>query len=131
MSTGYIKLARGTTLGTEDPGLVAKPASGATITLWSSASNQNSSFGGPRFKRLIVSIYSSHASAASGLAFQESHDGTNWRDLVSYSISATTYTRSDVAVAAPYVRVRYTNSANTLTTWEMSVLGDCCDRAAA
>lgn len=128
MSSGYVLLRRGVTTVAAGSGEQAKPASGATITLFTSADNQNSSYGGPRFKRLIVNIYSSHASAASGLKFQESVNGSDWRDLVSYSISATTYTKNIVAVSAPYVRVTYENSANTLTTWEMSVLGDVEER---
>jgi hypothetical protein len=135
---GYVQLARGVlTPPTPNPeGYIAAPGSGATITLWQSAptpSNDRRSIGpnrGRRFKRLVVNIYSSHASAVNGLAFQESQDETNWRDVVTYTIAATTYTKNYVAVSAPFVRVVYTNSAAVLTAWEMSVLGDAYERAA-
>lgn len=121
---GYALLIRGVTTVTAGTGEQAAPTSGETKTLWASNLSVNSSFSGPRWKRLICGIFSSHASAASGLQFDESNDGTTWRNLVSYSVSATIYTKSIVAVSAPYVRVVYVNSANTLTTWEMSILGD-------
>ena len=108
---------------------VTAPGSGATITLWSSAGNLVQATGGARYKRIIVNVYASHVSAASGLQFDESVDNTNWRNVVSYTIAATTYTKSFVAVAAPFVRVRYVNSANVLSTWEMTVLGDQDERA--
>lgn len=120
----YDLLARGVTTAPSSGGTITKPASGATITLWTSADNQNSTNGGRRYKRLALSLYSSHASGASGVSFEESIDGSNWRTLVQYTLSATTYTKYYVAVSAPFVRVRYTNSANTLTTWEMSLFGD-------
>lgn len=110
-------------------GAVAAPASGATITLWSSSGNVVQATQGARYKRLVINVYASHLSAASGLQIDESVDNSNWRNVVSYSIAATTYTKSYVSVSAPFVRVRYVNSANTLSTWEMSVLGDQQERA--
>ena len=111
-------------------GAVAAPGSGATITLWSSAGNISVATQGARWKRIIVNLEVSHASAANGLQFDESADGTNWHNVVSYSIAATpTYTKSYVSVAASFVRVRYVNSANVLTMWRMEVLGDQMERA--
>lgn len=134
---GYIQLARGvlTPPQPNPEGYVAAPGSGATITLWQSAPTPNTdrrSIGpnrGRRFKRLVVNVFSSHLSAANGLVFQESQDEVNWRDLITYSIVAVTYTKNYVAVSAPFVRVTYANSANVLTAWEMSVLGDAYERA--
>lgn len=105
---------------------VAAPGSGATVTLWLSTDNSRLAMQTARVKRLIINVYSSHASAANGLQIDESNDGgpTNWRNVVSYTVAATTYTKNYVAVSAPYVRVRYVNSANLLTTWEYSVLTD-------
>lgn len=105
------------------------PASSATVTLWASNSNITSTTGASHYKRLVINNYSSSASAANGLQIDESFDGTTWYNVVSYSISATTYTKSYVSVAAPYVRVRYVNSANTLTTWGAVVVGDRSERA--
>lgn len=128
---GYVALRRGVLAPATGSGEQDDPASGATITIWASNSNVGSSYSGSRWKRLELSIYSSHASDTNGVKFEESHDGTNWRTLVEYTLSATTYTKYDVAVSAPYVRVRYVNSANTLTAWEMSLFGDTEERAAA
>lgn len=103
---------------------VAAPGSGSTIVLWSSAGNISQATQGARYKRLIININSSAASAANGLQVDESEDGTNWDNLVSFSIAANTRTKNFVVVGAPFVRVRYVNSANVLSTWRMSVLGD-------
>lgn len=129
---GFTVLRRGAlTVGASNPGDLAAPASGATQTIWSSDSNHNGQRGGARFKRLILNLYSSHASATDGVKVQESSDGgTTWRTLVDETLAATTYTKYDVAVSAPAVRVTYENSASTITTWEMSLLGDTCERGA-
>lgn len=125
----YVLLARGlTTDPSSGEANVTKPGSGSTITMWQSADNRNSTFGGARFKRLILDIYSSHASGSSGLKFQESMDGTTYRDLVTYTVSATTKTKYYVSVAAPFLKVAYTNSANVLTTWEFVLYGDTEER---
>lgn len=108
---------------------IAAPGSGSTITLWSSAGNYPSATLGARYKRVIVGVYSSAASAGSGLQFDFSVDNTNWRNYVSFSVSATTFTMNYVAAAAPFVRVRYVNSASVLTTWEMWVIGDQSERS--
>jgi len=105
------------------------PGSGATTTLWASNTNGGSAEQGARYKRLIINVYSSHASAASGLQIDESEDGTSWDNLVSYSVSATTYTKNYVSVGAPFLRVRYVNSANVITTWRIGILGDQNERA--
>lgn len=128
-------LARGTAVAAPaGTGQISAPASGQTITLWASSPGGDQQLAGTkpsgvRWKRIIVNIYASHASAASGLDFQESVDGVTFRTNTAYSISATTYTKNIVSMSAPFLRVRYTNSANPLTTWEMSVIGDEYDRA--
>src|SRR5690348_10468271 len=108
---------------------VAAPGSGATITLWSSVGTAGTA--GSRYKKIIVNIYSSAASGTNGLVIAESNDGgTNFRTVTAVTVAATTYTKTYVTVSAPIIKVSYTNSANVLTTWEMSVLGDQQDRAA-
>ena len=110
-------------------GGIATPGSGATITLWSSSANGESATIGARHKRLIVGVYSSAASAASGLQFDVSVDATNWINLTSFSVSATTLSMNYVSTAAPFLRARYVNSANVLTTWYAWVIGDQTERA--
>jgi len=115
---------------------VAAPASGATVTLWLSTDDRKPQQTA-RLKRLIVNVYSSHVSATDGLQIDECHianaDGTpvstSWRNVVSYTVAATTDTKNYISVSAPFLRVRYVNSANALTTWEYSVLTDENERA--
>lgn len=128
-------LARGTAVAAPvGTGQISAPGSGASITLWESnpaatqQQLQGRQPGGARFKRLIVNIYASAASGTNGLDIQESQDGASWRTNTAYTINATTYTKNIVSVSAPFLRVRYTNSASVLTTWEMSVIGDEYDR---
>jgi len=124
---GYTVLAE---LGLATTGKVAAPGSGATITLWSSIGNNPAAGKGSRYKMLVMNIYSSHASAASGLVISESSDkGVTWDSLATASVSATTYTKTYTKVSAPDVKVEYTNSANVLTTWRGSVLGDPMERS--
>jgi hypothetical protein len=122
--------AKWVTGGTAIQGMVVAPGSGATITLWDSGGASVGASQGTRYKRVIVNVFASAASAASGLSFQESHDdGTNWDELVAFSILATTYTKNTVAMSAPRLRVRYTNSASVLTTWRGGVIVDEYDNA--
>lgn len=130
-------LARGAITVPAGSGLVAKPGSGATITLWTSQNTANQATGtadtstpnGYRFKRLIINVLTDQNSAASGLVVQESDDGTNWNTLTSASVVAGTRTKLYVSVAAPDVRVQYTNIAAVLGVWQMSILGDEYERA--
>ena len=124
---GYQVLAK---LGLATTGKVDKPASGATITLWSSTTNGTKG-AGRHYKGVYINIFSSHASAANGLTVEESSDeGTTWDAVATgTSISATTYTKTYVKVSAPEVRVRYANSASVVTTWRGSVMGDLMERS--
>ena len=119
---GYVLLARGVLSATAGTGQISAPARGATLTLLSTSTTNSAE--GTRWKKLILSAYSSHVSAADGVLFEESIDGTNYRTLVSYTLAATTYTKYYVTVSAPILRVKYTNSANTLTAFELSLMGD-------
>lgn len=133
---GYVQLARGvlTPPQPNPEGFVAAPGSGATIVLWQSSNDANDrrargANAGRRKKRLVINVFASAASAVNGLNIQESQDGTNFRDLVSFTVAATTYTKNYIAVSAPFLKVNYTNTAAVLTAWEMSVLGDDYERA--
>jgi hypothetical protein len=107
---------------------VAQPASGATVTLFNSTANSGAIGRGARFKTLVVNVQSSHDSAANGLVIEESDDdGVTWTAIYTKSYVAATDLRFKVrtgAISAPELRVRFTNSANALTTWRFSVLGD-------
>jgi len=127
---GYIELARCATAAVAGTGIQAAPGSSATITAWSSENNNDSAGRGNRYKRLAVGAYSSHVSATDGLKFEEKINST-WRTLVTYTLAATTYTKYYIATSAPAVRVRYVNSANVLTEFDLVVLGDTEERTAA
>jgi hypothetical protein len=129
-SGGQLCVARGKLSTSTGDGFIAAPGSAATITLFDSGADNSVSTVGAAVKRVIVNIYASAASAASGLTFDETHDnGTNWRNVVSYTVAANTYTKSYVSMSAPRIRVTYTNTAAVLTAWEMGVLIDGKERA--
>lgn len=129
----YVMLRQGGLTATAGTGRQAAPGSGATITLFDSNANNPGAQRGSRWRRLISRIKSSHISAVDGLKFQESYDGTSWDTLIAYTVPATTaavpYSVYSVAVAAPNVRVTYENSANVLTTWQMTLEGDTEERS--
>jgi hypothetical protein len=131
-------LARWILAGTAAQGYIPAPGSAATITIWDSGSNEGaqqlqgaSNVKGVRFKRLIMESTTSHDSGASGVVFQSSSDnGTNWDTIVSYTDTAAGAPNIHyVSVSFPRVRVRYTNSANVLTAWRGSLVGDEYERA--
>lgn len=133
-------LAKWITGGTAANGYIVAPTSGQTITIWDSGSNElpsrvgssaNNSRG-TRWKRLIMSSTASHDSGTNGVSFEMSFDnGTNWDVIVTYTDTAAGAPNIHyVSVpGAPRLRVRYTNSANTLTTWRGSLVGDEYERA--
>lgn len=115
-----ILLQRGNLTGTG--GAQAAPGNGATITILDS-SLQTQWITGLTPDRVQLNIFSSHDSGASGVTFESSFDrGANWR-----SQSAQTYTNASGATTYDYlmkgghVRIKYVNSANVLTAWEMEV----------
>ncbi len=111
-------------------GQKAAPGSGSTITLWASNLNNAAGDKGARYKMFVINIYSSAASAASGLVISESSDkGATWDSLSTASVSATTYTKTYFKASAPDIKIEYTNSAAVLTTWRGSVLGDAMERS--
>lgn len=136
MMTGQIILARWTGL-TSVNGSVAAPGNGSTITIFDSgttvAGQQYSSMDaiGVNWKRVIMTSVSSHDSGASGVVFQASFDdGTNWDTIVSYTDTAAGAPNIHyVALSVPRWRVRYTNSANVLTSWRGNLVGDEFDRS--
>jgi hypothetical protein len=119
-STGFDVLSK-----TSD---VAAPASGATVTLFSSTANNSAVGRGARFKKLILNLESSHDSAANGVQVSESDDdGTTWKTVYTRTYTQATDGRLKLVVnelGAPEIRVQYVNSANTLTTWRYSLLAD-------
>lgn len=133
IAQNYILLARGlTTAPATGENNVTKPASAATITLYDSAGSNPTTRGGVRYKRVVLWLNASHDSGASGVVYQEKLDaaGTyrNAATLYTYA-TADGVTRYFFTPSAPFFRIQYTNSANTLTTWEMAVLGDPLERA--
>lgn len=133
-------LARWTLTGTAAQGYIAAPGSGATITIFDSGSRENTATQqqaiyskGVRWKRVCMSSYASHDSGANGVTFEASFDnGTNWRTMYSYTdTTAGAPNIHWVATPWPRWRVRYVNSANVLTAWEGSLMGDEYERGTA
>jgi hypothetical protein len=118
-----VLIARGNLAGTD--GAQAAPGSGATITLLDTPLNSTWKVGVP-FNRIQLNVYSSHDSGASGVVFNSTFDrGANYR-----AQSATTYTQAtdgarswDYLMKGGGVQVKWTNSANVLTAWEMEIWG--------
>lgn len=116
-----------------------QPASGATFVMYDSTRSAtqkgavSSSNAGARFKCIIVNIESSHDSATDGLEISESDDnGAEWNTIYLKSYVAATdlrFKRIEANISAPDIRVRYINSANTLTKFKWAVLGDPTERA--
>lgn len=75
-----------------------------------------------KFRSIIVSVYASHASAASGLALQFSSNGTNWDIEHTFSVSATTGAYYIVPVLAQYFRVVYTNGGTLQTSFRLQTI---------
>ena len=113
---------------------IAKPGSGLTIVIFDTTANStasgasSSSNFGARYKGLIWNLESSHDSAANGMTIDESDDGgLNWSNVYSHSYVQATdgrFKRTHNTLSAPDFRVRYANSANVLTTWRFSLLGE-------
>jgi hypothetical protein len=126
---GYTTLAK---TGSVVNGATTTPASGATVVLYQS--NLPTAAGrGSRYKMLVINIISSADSAASGVTIDESSDGgATWQNLSAQSftyLTASGYVKTYVKVSAPELRVRYANSAATLSTWSYSIMGDNRERA--
>lgn len=71
------------------------------------------------FAEVRVSIWASHASATDGLQMQQSNDGTNWDNVDTYSVPATTGKAFGSGIGARYFRVIYTNGATAQTGFRM------------
>ncbi len=77
------------------------------------------------FSTITISVFSSHASAASGFQFQTSADGTNWDNGDNYSISAMSPGQAKVysfGVTARYFRIVYTNGPVAQSAFRMQTI---------
>lgn len=124
MATEYVDLSPPST-----------PASGATVTLFNSTYGPGSTTaiykaGVARLglTRVMVSFYSvSHAAASGGLKWYGSSDGgSNWDQIeagTDVPASSAGVVQTEDFDAAPYrdVKLEYTASANTYTTWRVGV----------
>jgi len=129
-----IQIARGVLTPAAGSGETAPPASGATITIYDSTANNNGLQGNPAipFTRLVLTVKASADGAASGITCEGSNDnGAHWETMqaaVSY-LTASGLMTFDFPVTMPQARIKYVNSAATLTVWEMSLIGVIGDRA--
>ena len=104
-----------------------QPASGGVATLYDSTATVKSNRGS-KAKALVINVESSHDSATDGLAISESDDNAaNWKTVYTRTYTQAVDGRLKVIyklIGAPDVRVQFTNSANTLTTFRWAVLTD-------
>lgn len=66
--------------------------------------------------------FSDQASATNGLSIQQSMDATNWDVKDEFTVSASTEKPFRVDVAAPYVRIVYTNGLTNQTSFRLYAL---------
>jgi len=111
------------------------PTSGQTITLYNStfgAGSTNGTYPGgisrDRIARVVVTFYSvSHAAASGGLKiYGSSNGGSNWDQIeagTDVPASSAGTTQSEDFDVVPYrdVKIEYTASANSYTTWRVGV----------
>ena len=130
-----VVLYRGTTTPKAGSGETAGPGSGATVILYdATATNQSPGYNirPCQFTRITGDIVSSHDSGALGVIVEMSDDGTQWDAAVGFP---STYTAAsgrlvlDILVTSPFLRIKYTNSAASLTKWQVNILGFLGDRA--
>jgi len=78
------------------------------------------------FSAVTIHIHSIEASAASGMIFEFSDNGTVWHDRYKFSYSTTTATsdarRFQFPVTAQYFRVNYTNGAASATEFSVQTI---------
>lgn len=109
------------------------PGSGGVITIYDSAldwNGQQPQATGLPFTRVVLTLFSSHDSAASGLVFANKLDGVIADTVVSYTYSAAggEFTYDYLIRSGSNVLITYTNSANVLTAWRYRLIGVIGDR---
>lgn len=110
----------------------AAPGSGATITIYDQTADHNG-VGNQKpvcpFERLQFTVFSSADSAANGVVFAESEDGTNF-DTVSTQtyLTANGLTTFDYLCRGGHPKITYQNSASVLTSWRYTLTGIIGDR---
>jgi len=70
---------------------------------------------------VVVSVFSSHASAANGLVIEWSSDGINWDSNDTFNVPANKGKFFTFGPEARYFRVRYTNGAVSQTSFRLQV----------
>lgn len=77
------------------------------------------------FAQILVSVFTSHASATDGLSVQQSSDGTNWDVTDVYTIGATAAGQGKTfsfQPAAKFFRIVYTNGATLQTSFRLQTV---------
>lgn len=110
----------------------AAPGSGATVTIYDQTADHNG-VGNQKpacpFERLQFTVMSSADSAASGVVFAESEDGTNFDTVSSQSYTAASgLTTFDFLCRGGHPKITYQNSASVLTSWRYTLTGIMGDR---
>lgn len=109
------------------------PGNGATITIYDSVLDWNgvgAQAPGLPFTRVVLTLFSSHDSGASGLVFANKLDGVIPDTVVSYTYSAAggEFTYDFLVRSGSNLLITYTNSAAALTAWRYRLIGVIGDR---
>lgn len=75
-----------------------------------------------QYSEARVFVFSDVASATDGLAIQQSANGTNWDNVDSYTIPASTGKAYGVGVSAKFFRVVYTNGGTNQTSFRLQTI---------
>jgi hypothetical protein len=77
-----------------------------------------------QFSSVAVTVHSDQDSAADGMAFEFSQDGTNWDDVYSFNLDASVSQtrRFQFPVTAQYFRVNYTNGTTITTQFRVQTI---------
>lgn len=126
-----LRSADGTELGTNSNPIQAIPATRlSTLNSTSTPLAGGAAFTGTwenvlGVSTITLSVFTSHASAASGLQFQTSSDGVNWDNGDEFTISAMAPGGAKVfsfGVTAQYFRVVYTNGPTLQTAFRLQTI---------
>jgi hypothetical protein len=71
------------------------------------------------YAAVLLSVYTSHASATDGLSIQFSHNGSDWHETDAYTVAAGAFKTYHIQPVAEYFRVVYTNGGTLQTEFHL------------
>lgn len=74
------------------------------------------------YKSVVLTVFTDVDSAANGVVFQFSQDGTNWDFIFNFSVIGNIAFSQTLQSLAPYFRIVYTNGSSAQTTFRLQVM---------